>query len=192
MDGLIDIQHVDLIVPRPWIQCGTVIIGIDQAWSALTHSSKQGRFSRAAREVDCCRSSLGIFSCFEEPVEGTYIEALPDECRGQIDIPGIGSCARGSLADVSLVGYCQSLLDMGTNTQRTSLKESDVPYPSLTGIVVTPVGFGGNWANAKEMHKGTRATGLVGHITSDGVLNLGNKSQAKEEVQISKQAMNEK
>lgn len=75
-DGLVDVQHVDLVVPAPGVESGAVGVGVDVAGkaAAVIHGGGPGSTADVYRE-----GSIGrVFSRFEVPEEKARVVAGRD------------------------------------------------------------------------------------------------------------------
>lgn len=56
-DGLVNVQHIDIVVPREFVQCGAIRVFVDVAGKVARGVERRG--SRSAGDVDGCGRVLG-------------------------------------------------------------------------------------------------------------------------------------
>ena len=69
LHGLVDIQHVDVVVPAPGVEARGRGVGIDEAGAVLLEHSHQGRATRPTIQPDGQGGVLGVITGFDEPEE---------------------------------------------------------------------------------------------------------------------------
>ena len=70
LNRLIDVEHVDFVVPRPRIQVGRVGIFVHEAGPILGQCTVERRSTRTPVKPDGQGSIFGVLASFEEPKEG--------------------------------------------------------------------------------------------------------------------------
>jgi hypothetical protein len=69
LSGLINVEHVNLVVPRPWIERRAIRILIYEAWAIFRPHGYQRAEAWPTSHPNCQRRICRIFARFEKPEE---------------------------------------------------------------------------------------------------------------------------
>lgn len=146
LDRLVDVDHIDLVVPRPWAEFGRLGIFEHNTWTIFTERCGRRWNTWASLEPYRQRSVVGILAGLKEPEKHMcLIVAVLGRVRRQVDVAAVTLDTFGGLADACL-GKSQPFPPFGNCTKLASLKEIETPGNLVDSTTVTPSGVGGNAA----------------------------------------------